>query len=85
MGPDRFPVQWYEVEYRGGQCDPSSVHSANLSASNVSTSYMDLGLENGGNYSIRVRSVNMLTVGDWSEQTEINTPRNGEKQGSVTL
>lgn len=78
LDPDKFPVQLYEVEYRGGQCDAESVDSANLSASNVSISYTDLGLEKGGSYSIRVRSVNVLTAGAWSEQTEINTPGNSE-------
>ena len=77
--PDRFPVQLYEMEYRGGQCDPESVRSENFPASNVSTSYTDLGLEMGGSYFVRMRSVNVLSAGAWSASAEINTPRNGER------
>lgn len=62
-------VREYELLYEGGHCNLN--RSYNLSAFSSS---IPLELEKGGDYTVRVRAVNLFTSGEWSGAVNLHIP-----------
>ena len=61
----------YDVLYEGGHCNNSRILTKPLNITSVSL--MELGLEGGASYAVRVRARNEFTHGNWSELTKLQT------------
>ena len=59
----------YDVAYEGGHCNSSNMHTTN----NTFVAELELGLDKGSNYTLRVRAVNAFTSGEWSESIQLQT------------